>query len=769
MKSLSTSLWLALTLVLVTGCSPSAPITSAVQVAVSVPQALSSSDVTRVQVTVSASDMASLSVELASSNGSWGGLIGNIPAGSNRSFLAQAYDASGTLRFQGQTSGVTLFPNQTTAVALILQELSPPPPYANEAPVIDSLVASSTSVLTGGALSLTAIVHDPNPGDTLSLAWTASGGSFSDPAAASTSWTAPSSVGVQTLTLTVTDSQGAAVSVSLAVNVSSDGAAAGNAALNISFNLWPVISKVSASRNLLDAGQSTSVSTLASDADGDALSYAWTASCPGTWTHASSSTASFIPSSVPAGACNNCRLTVTVQDGRGGQNTGSLSLCVAASSPERFAPRFSQFYQSATSTSPGQTVTFDVTALDPQSASLTFAWTATYGSLGTPAHGASTSRIIWTAPSCTPASTASVITVTVTNAFNLSATQSFSVAGLPACVSGWAATGSMASPRYQHTATLLPNGKVLNVGGRYNGGSTDIVAMAEVYDPATGTWSAAGSLVAPRFQHTATLLPNGKVLVAGGRGTGYLASAEVYDPVTGSWSAIASMASPRLLHTATLLPNGKVLVAGGYTGSSYTASAEVYDPATGTWSATGSMVAPRYVHTATLLSNGKVLVAGGYNSSSTYLRTAEVYDPATGFWSAVGSMSTYRGFHPATLLANGKVLVSGGNRSSTDSSATADLYDPATGTWSVTGSMVSIRSGHPAVLLPNGKVLVAGGSGTSTVESYNPALGTWSAAVPMAAVRSGHTATLLTNGTVLVSGGTNGSSGVLTTAAVYSP
>ncbi|WP_224364163.1 Kelch repeat-containing protein [Hyalangium versicolor] len=768
MKTLSTSLWLALPLALIASCSPSSPVTGAVQVAVSVPQALSSSDVTRIQVTVSAADMASLSVELAKSNGSWGGLIGNIPAGSNRSFLAQAYDASGTLRFQGQTSGVTLPPNQTTAVALTLQELSPPPPYGNEAPVIDSLVASSTSVLTGGVLSLTAIVHDPNPGDTLTLAWTASGGSFSDPAAAASSWTAPSSSGVQTLTLTVTDSQGAAVSVSLAINVSSD-AATGNAALNISFNLWPVVSKVSASRNLLAPGQSTSVSTLASDPDGDALSYQWTSSCQGTWTQASSSTASFTPSSIPAGTCNNCRLSVTVQDGRGGQSTGSLSLCVAASSTERFAPRFSHFYQSATSTSPGQTVTFDVTALDPQSSSLTFAWTANPGSLGTPANGASTSRITWTAPSCTPASTASVITVTVTNAFNLSATQSFSVAGLPACVTGWAGTGSMASPRMQHTATLLPNGKVLIAGGRYNGGGADIVAMAEVYDPASGSWSAAGSMIAPRFQHTTTLLPNGKVLIAGGRGSAYLAAAEVYDPATSTWSATGSMTTPRLLHTATLLPNGKVLVAGGYTGSIYTAAAEVYDPVTGTWSATGSMVAPRYVHTATLLPNGTVLVSGGYNGTSSYLRTAEVYDPASGTWSAVGSMSTYRGFHPATLLPNGKVLVSGGNRSSTDSSNTAEVYDPASGTWSVTGSMVAIRSGHPAVLLLDGKVLVTGGGNLSTAEVYNPASGTWSFAVPMAAARGGHSATLLPNGMVLVAGGTNGSSGVLATAAVYSP
>jgi len=288
------SLAAALLLCLAACTSPPSEPTGSVQFAAST-QALSASDVTRVKLTISATDMSPLVVELAKSNGTWGGLIGNIPAGSNRAFLAEAFDSSNTQRFQGQTSGVTITTNQTTAVAITLQQLAPPPPYANEAPVIGSLVASSTSVQTGASLSLTASVHDPNAGDTLTLAWTASGGTLSAPAAATTSWTAPSSVGVQTLTLTVTDSQGAAVSVSLVVNVTS-GVATGNAAVNISFNLFPTVSRVSASLNRLDAGQSTSVSANASDADGDALSYQWAASCPGTWTQATSSAASFLGS-----------------------------------------------------------------------------------------------------------------------------------------------------------------------------------------------------------------------------------------------------------------------------------------------------------------------------------------------------------------------------------------------------------------------------------------------------------------------------------------
>ena len=138
-----------------------------------------------------------------------------------------------------------------------------------------------------------------------------------------------------------------------------------------------------------------------------------------------------------------------------------------------------------------------------------------------------------------------------------------------------------------------------------------------------------------RYDHTATLLPNGQVLVAGGFGGNYLASAELYDPATGLWTATGSMAAARFCHTVTLLPNGQVLVAGGFNDASGAlASAELYDPATGLWTATGSMATKRDGHTATLLPNGQVLVAGGYNG--VFLASAELYDPATGLWTATG-------------------------------------------------------------------------------------------------------------------------------------
>jgi len=216
-------------------------------------------------------------------------------------------------------------------------------------------------------------------------------------------------------------------------------------------------------------------------------------------------------------------------------------------------------------------------------------------------------------------------------------------------------TGSLPYPLQGHTATLLPNAKVLLAGGAYSGWGSE----CEIYNPATGTWSYTGSLNAARLLHAATLLLNGKVLVTGGEGfTGFLTSAELYDPATGLWTTTGSLKAARESHTQTLLPNGKVLVAGGYSGS-ILSSAELYDPATGTWTNTAPMNTARYLHTATLLPNGKVLVAGGENSSGA-LTNVEIYDPATGNWTTNGPLKTARFHHTAVLLPDGRVLFAGG-------------------------------------------------------------------------------------------------------------
>jgi hypothetical protein len=323
--------------------------------------------------------------------------------------------------------------------------------------------------------------------------------------------------------------------------------------------------------------------------------------------------------------------------------------------------------------------------------------------------------------------------------------------------SGFRPTGDMSTGRTAHTATLLPNGKVLVAGGDacfFISYYEDCpLNTAEVYDSSSGTFSATGTMLVKRFFHTATLLTSGKVLVTGGPD----ASAELYDPTSGTFAATGSMSVGRSSHTATLLANGKVLIAGGQATSGALATAELYDPNSGTFTATGMMAAARTSHTATLLANGKVLIAGGSNSTGD-LATAELYDPITGNFTATNSMASIRAFHVATLLSTGNVLVTGGI-ANTVSLASAEVYDAVAGSFSATGSMVTARDSHFAVLLAtNGNVLVAGGSsGSFTAELYNTGSGTFSETGGMETGRALAAAVLLPlpDGRVFVSGGSD--------------
>jgi WD40 repeat protein len=279
----------------------------------------------------------------------------------------------------------------------------------------------------------------------------------------------------------------------------------------------------------------------------------------------------------------------------------------------------------------------------------------------------------------------------------------------------WSVTGQMNTPRIDATATLLQNGQVLVAGG--SGGSSNALASAELYNPATGTWSVTGSMSQGRSGlngagASATLLPDGQVLVAGGEDANFnlLSSAELYNPATGTWSVTGSMATGPVGQSATPLNNGQVLIAGG----SNATTAELYNPATGKFTATGSMLTAHGSATGTLLPGGDVLVTGRATDF------AELYNPVTGQWSNASTglgpciyTQECRMFSTATLLPTGKVLLAGGLvglLSNPQTTAGAMLYDPATNTWTSTGSMTTGRESQTATLLPDGQVLMAGGT-----------------------------------------------------------
>ncbi|MGA3056892.1 MAG: kelch repeat-containing protein [Candidatus Limnocylindrales bacterium] len=349
-------------------------------------------------------------------------------------------------------------------------------------------------------------------------------------------------------------------------------------------------------------------------------------------------------------------------------------------------------------------------------------------------------------------------------------------------------TGSMSEARIYDTATLLPDGRVLVAGGMSpTGDQPSLLTSTELYDPATGKFSATGSMVYGRQDHTATLLPDGRVLVAGGHVLGatdvYPATAELYDAATGTFSPAGSLAMPTADHTAMLLRDGRVLIAGGRaptTMPKMIAFAQLYDPSIkpetgpaswGGFTSTGGMVHLRADHAATRLADGRVLIVGGVDEHGAPIATAELYDPATGRFLSTGSMAHSRDVPEATLLPGGRVLVTGGFDGSGTPIASAELYDPTTGTFSEAGSMAQPRLGSTATLLSDGRVLIVGGvpaqnspQPIGAAEVYDPGTGRFTTMGSLREPRSGHTATLLGDGRVLIAGG-DGAMGSNSTAA----
>jgi uncharacterized protein (TIGR03437 family) len=347
------------------------------------------------------------------------------------------------------------------------------------------------------------------------------------------------------------------------------------------------------------------------------------------------------------------------------------------------------------------------------------------------------------------------------------------VTGVLSAESGiWSTTGDMSRTRRDHAAALLADGRVLIVCGA--------ARSAEIYDPATGTFAPTADTIEDHGSNcTATRLPDGRVLVIGG--TGARETAEIYDPVTSAFSLTGAPTNGHDAHTATLLQDGRVLVAAGFhwpgANRETSAVAELYDPATGQFARTGDLNVARAGHVAALLPNGQMLIAGGLQTTgpgtAISLRSAELYDPVTGTFTLTADMTRQRSsmWHAqAPLLANGKVLLAGDNVTTA-----AELFDPETGTFAATGDMAARRAAGTATLLGTQRVLVAGGytaSGpvtTNSAELYDPATESFRAAASMAVARQQHSATLLADGRVLVVGGTNPTDGNLSSAELFLP
>ncbi len=616
--------------------------------------------------------------------------------------------------------------------------LDPEPPEVdplrsvhNLTPVLDTVEVSAERVRLSGTLSLHARAQDGNVRDLLRYSWTAPAGVFSAATRAQTQWTAPPTPGPVGLTVTVTDTLGASVSQTLTVAV-------------LPPNQTPRLEGLTVSPARLEWGSPARLGVVASDGDDDALTYVWEATgCTGTWAEASSATPRFTPHSLPPGGACDCHLGVTVSDPWGGVARGATSLCVSAFSlpSDGWAA-----VGGVSGARPGMRATL----LRSGEVLLSGGWFESTG---------------WPAEVFDPRTGVS------------------------------RPTGPMMqlARRSDHTATLLPSGKVLVTGG----GS----ATAEFYIPETNSWHMTGAMSMGRQGHTATLLPSGKVLVMGG-GTDPR-SAELYEPDTGRWRRVAPSLLLHTRHTATLLPSGQVLVVGGTNNT----GAELFDPETEAWTVVSPPATARSGHVAVLLPSGEVLVAGGVQEDKG-LREAEVYDPARDVWRPAGTLNQLGGNENAAVaLPSGKVLLVNG-------STLAELYDPARGTWTSLPlgeargrELVRLSSGEvllfpeadrgrtavarfdpvtetwrdsgapnndrlrsSATLLSTGKVLVAGQDSTGgTVRLFDPATLTWAPTGAMTHARQGHTATLLASGKVLVVGGTGLHNQNTVTAELYDP
>jgi predicted phosphodiesterase len=414
------------TLAVFSGCGRQEAPASTGSADLSVKTLLSVADVATVTATISGPALAApRTVTLSAQNaGTWGAVVGTLPVGTNYVFTANANDKGGNTLYTGAATGVSILTGQTITVLIMAQQATAPTPFQNSVPVIDSLFLSSANIVPGATVTATVTAHDPDSGDTLTFAWSTNPAvdGFSASTASTTNWTAPATEGDVTLTVAVTDGHSATASASVVVHVAVKNGT-GQAAVTVSTNTWPVVTNLVAAPGYVALGQPVSLTVVASDADGDPLTYAWTSTCAsGTFSAATSAATTFM---LPTTATDtSCEFDVAVSDGRGGSTAGHTILPVgapAASSP----PVFTASVQSAAFVNGGAAVTFSVTAADPQSSALTFTWLAVSGALSGQTNSANSSQITWAAP--TTHSLNYTVSAVATDALGLSTQFNFTI------------------------------------------------------------------------------------------------------------------------------------------------------------------------------------------------------------------------------------------------------------------------------------------------------------------------------------------------------
>ena len=449
------------------------------EIKVMLPQELAASDVARVHVEVRGPGISPpIGMDLTLQGSTWQGTLNDIPAGQERIFEAKAYDEASTLLYLGQAGPITVDPGNTVSVAILLQQVNPPPPYQNVAPTIDSVVVSANQVAPGGTVTLTATAHDENAEDTLSFTWTSPVGTFSTPFAASTNWVAPSTEGPQVLQLQVTDSKGTSARLSIEISVQRPGTS-GSAVVTVGFNTWPQVMAMLAAPSVLTLDVASQLGAVVFDADGDFLSYSWTSDCPGIFENSLSDAPSFTAFG-PSSSGNRCNLIVFVSDGRGGQASGALALKIGTAPQANVAPQVDSTFKSAEQVGSHEVVRFSLTAHDPESTPLTFSWTASVGTILDTRSTDTSSHVDWQSPVCLDGP--ATLMATIVDAGGATTHQQFSIQPRPGSVCDLTAVGGFRTLNH-----VFPDGSVHGRVADLSG--VTIGAWVPTVDGTGYTWS----------------------------------------------------------------------------------------------------------------------------------------------------------------------------------------------------------------------------------------------------------------------------------------